>query len=333
MNSLLTYILRRLLLVPVTLAGITVVVFAIARMAPEVQEGGLGAEGGGLAGAKGRERSEEYYRKRMHLDEPIYAQYFLWLADLSQNGLGFSKKHNRPVIDLIAERLPVTLSLNVVAFVIAYVVAIPLGMASAAQHNRAFDRVATAGTFLLYSLPAIWVGSSLLGYLANPEYLNWFPTGDLKSLGAERMLLLDRVRDVAWHMVLPAATLSFAGFAYLSRQMRAGMLDVLRQDYIRTARAKGLPPSTVLVRHALANSLLPVITVMASLLPGLIAGSVIVERIFSINGMGGLAFDAISNRDYEVIQAIAAVAGLLNITGLLLADIAYAMADPRISYD
>lgn len=334
MNSLATYILRRLLLIPVTLFGITVVVFLIVRLAPGAQEGGGAVDGGGLDAAQ-RKAIEEAWRQKLHLDEPFHMQYVYWLRDMASTGLGFSHKHNRPVIELIAERLPVTLSLNLVAFAITYVIAVPLGMLSAVNHNRPFDRGASVITFLLYSLPTIWVGTMLLGYFANPAYphLDYFPTNGLHAQEAGGYLFLRWAGDLLWHLVLPVITLSYAGFAYLSKQMRAGMLDTLRQDYIRTARAKGLPGRAVVLRHALRNSLLPVITVLAAVLPALIAGSVVVEKIFSIPGMGSLTYEAVTNRDFEVIQAVAAVAGLLNMTGLLLADIAYAMVDPRISYD
>jgi peptide/nickel transport system permease protein len=335
-SPLASYILRRLLMIPLMLFGITVMVFCVIRFAPGAQEGGGVVEGGGLD-AKARAEVEKYLREKMGLDKPLPVQYWNWLTGLfdPEKPLGFSIKHNRPVWDLIRERLPVTLGLNLIAFAISYTIAIPLGLVSAVQHNRPFDRTASVVTFLLFSLPSIWVGSSLLGYFANPEYpkLDKFPTGLLHSEGADRMLLLDYIADLLWHIVLPVVTLSYAGFAYLSKQMRAGMLDNLRQDYVRTARAKGLPGHTVVLRHALRNSLIPVVTVLATILPALIAGSVIVERIFSIPGMGYLTYEAVTTRDFQVVQATAAFAGLLNMIGLLLADITYAILDPRITYD
>lgn len=333
MNATGAYILRRLLLVPVTLFGVTVVVFLVVRLAPgdpiAAYLGELSAE----ADPGVRAAMEKSIRERLHLDEPMFVQYWFWLVDLWQTGMGTSIKHNRPVIDLVAERLPVTIGLNLCAFVVTYTIAIPLGMLSAASHNRAPDRMIGLGSLVFYSMPPIWVGTLLLVFLANPEQLGWFPPGGLTTIGTDRALFLDRLGDLAVHMMLPVATLSAAQFAYVSRQMRAGLLDTLRQDYIRTARAKGLGGTTVMLRHALPNSLLPIITLLATLLPSMMAGSIIVETIFSIPGMGGMVIEAINGRDFAVVQAVAGAAGFLNITGLLLADILYALADPRISFD
>jgi peptide/nickel transport system permease protein len=173
----------------------------------------------------------------------------------------------------------------------------------------------------------------LIGYFCGPTFKNWFPPAGLSSNFADSLPFFPWLGDRLWHLVLPVICLSYAEFAYLTKQVRAGMLDNLRADYIRTARAKGLGNWAVTFRHAFRNSVIPVITIMATLLPAMIGGSVIIESIFSIPGMGRLAFEAITTRDYNVVMAVATIAGVLNLAGLLLADITYAIADPRITFE
>jgi peptide/nickel transport system permease protein len=179
----------------------------------------------------------------------------------------------------------------------------------------------------------MWVGQMMIGYLSNPQYFNWFPPAGLSSNQADTMAFFPWLADRAHHLVLPVICITYTGFAMLTKIVRAGMLDNMRTDYVRTARAKGLPEGRVIMDHAFRNSIIPVITIMATLLPAMIGGSVIIERVFTIPGMGLLAFEAISTRDYNIVMAVATIAGVLNMLGLLLADIAYAIADPRITFD
>jgi len=229
-----------------------------------------------------------------------------------------------------AEALPVTLTLNVISMIIIYIVSIPIGILSAVRRDSAFDRWSGLVLFVLYSLPSFWVGLLLLLYLGSGEYLDLFPLGGLFSDVTAESGLFVKFIDVCWHLVLPVATLTYGGFAFLARYTRANMLEVINQQYIMTARAKGLSEKKVVFVHAFRNSLIPLITLMATLLPGLLGGSVIVESIFSIPGMGLLAFEAILNRDIPVIMAIETIAALLTLSGILLADMAYAIVDPRI---
>jgi len=315
-----------------TLLGITVMVFAISRIAP----GDPVSLGMGPGGALDAERAADVRQARMRLyglDKPIHEQYITWLRRVSKLDFGDSIKHHRPVITLIKERLPITLTLNIIAFVIIYTVSIPLGVLVAVKHKRFLDRASSVALFMLWSLPSMWVGQMLIGYLCGPVFLNWFPPAGLSNNYAEQLAFFPWLTDRLWHLVLPVVCLTYAGFAYLTKQVRAGMLDSLRSDYVRTARAKGLSNRVVIFRHALRNSIIPVITIMATLLPAMLAGSVIIERIFSIPGMGLLAFEAVTTRDYNVVMAVATIGGLLNLAGLLLADIAYAIADPRISFE
>jgi len=315
-----------------TLLGITVTVFAISRIAP----------GDPLSLSMGpdvqldAERAADVRQAQMKLhglDKPLYVQYGIWLWRVVRFDFGESIKHHRPVTELIKERLPITLTLNIMAFVIIYAVSLPLGILAAVRHRRFFDRASSVVLFMLWSLPVMWVGQMLIGYFCGPTFKSWFPPAGLNSNYADQLLFSPWLADRLWHLVLPVVCLTYTGFAYLTKQVRAGMLDNLRSDYVRTARAKGLSNCVVIFRHAFRNSIIPVITIMATLLPAMLGGSVIIEKIFSIPGMGLLAFEAVTTRDYNVVMAVATIGGILNLLGLLFGDIAYAIADPRISFE
>lgn len=327
-----TYIIRRLLLMLPTLLGITILVFAVSRLAP-------GDPVSLMAGPEGQldaQRAADVRKARMELyglDKPVYVQYGRWLGRVVRFDFGDSIKHHRPVVELIKERLPITLTLNVIAFVIIYTVSLPLGVLAAVRHRKFFDRFSSVVLFVLWSLPVMWAGQMLIGYFCGPAFKSWFPPAGLSSNYAEQLPFFPWLADRLWHLALPVLCLTYSGFAYLTKQVRAGMLDNLRVDYVRTARAKGLSEAVVIFRHAFRNSVIPVITIMATLLPAMLGGSVIIESIFSIPGMGLLAFEAVTTRDYNVVMAVATMGGVLNLAGLLLGDIAYAIADPRISFE
>jgi len=315
-----------------TLLGITIMVFAISRVAP----GDPVSLSMGPGGQLDAERAADVREARMRLyglDKPVHIQYAIWLKRVVRLDFGDSIKHHRPVIEIIKERLPITLTLNIIAFVIIYTISLPMGVLAAVNHKRFFDRASSAGLFMLWSLPSMLVGQLLIGYLCGPVFLNWFPPAGLSSNYADSLAFFPWLGARLWHLVLPVICLTYAGFAYLTKQVRAGMLDSLRADYVRTARAKGLSNAVVIFRHAFRNSIIPVITIMATLLPAMLGGSVIIERIFSIPGMGLLAFEAVTTRDYNVVMAVATIGGVMNLAGLLLGDIAYAAADPRISFE
>ncbi|MEM9374358.1 MAG: ABC transporter permease [Planctomycetota bacterium] len=259
--------------------------------------------------------------------------------------LGMSFARGRPVSTLIGDALPKTLLLNFMAIPIIYFIAVPSGMLAATRRGGLFD-VLSGGLYVaLWSIPIVWACVLMLGFLANKETgLGWFPVTGLNSIEGERMTWLpDRasdgtfvrgfVLDTLWHMCLPVAALVYAGFAVLSKQTRAAMLDNFNADYVRTAKAKGVRSRDVVLRHVFRNSLLPIITMFVSIFPAMLGGSVVVERVFSVPGMGNLVIDAIFLRDREVLLANALIIGLVNMLALLLADVLYALADPRVSYD
>ncbi|MEW5757161.1 MAG: ABC transporter permease [Pseudomonadota bacterium] len=457
------YLIRRLLLMFPTLFGITLVVFMVMAAAP----GGISAqsliEGQNLE-PEVKKALEDYYNRLYGLDDPAPVQYLRWLNNVSPIGftvdkdgelegfsltkgsdLGMSFRYGRPVLDLLAERVPVTLLLNVLSVPIIYLIAIVIGVRAATERGRSFD-VGSGVTLLgLWSVPTMLAGVLLIGFFASDQYWHWFPTaglsrrealvmpflphwsawGDLLLLFAAvavavslcvgislkggarlRMLLMavlglflggmmaaalpgeqgylvtlvlaaalagifalvaytdyaalrtgvmgiiglflgiavaahfaqgEFVRgfllDRLWHLALPVLCLSYGSFAFLAKLTRSAVLENLQADYARTARAKGVPERLVLWRHVFRNSLLPLITVAAGLLPGLLGGSIIVEALFSIDGMGKLAVEAVQSRDRELVLSLTLISGLLTLVGYLISDICYAIADPRVSYE
>lgn len=366
---MLTYLVRRVLLIVPTLIGITAVVFFVMAMSP----GGMGAS---LLSAEGNLRPEErkavrdYLAKRYGLDQPVYKQYFRWLNQVSPIGfkrgarspdgpaqgfpaawdfglkvpdLGESWSRQRPVIDVVGEALPVTLLLELASLPIVYGISIWTGVVAARARGKALDVGLGTVLIALWSMPEIWIGVMMIGFLTNREkYVHWFPSNGLHDVLADSMPFLPSwgsdgfnrgwLLDMVWHLALPLICLSYGAFAFLSRLERGALLESLGQDFVRTARAKGLRERVVLYRHAFRNSLMPLITVSANILPGLIGGAVVVETIFGLPGMGKLSVDAVFSRDKELLLAVTLIAGILQLIGFLIADVMYAIADPRVSY-
>ena len=268
-------------------------------------------------------------KTRIALTDTQFATYW---GHLLQLDFGVSHVHKRPVIDLILERLPITMTLSAIAILIAYCLAIPLGIFSAVKPYTPTDRSLTVLLFLLYSLPSFFVGTVLLQGLTVGDPYAWFPNSGFASEGSARWNTWDRLGDTLWHITLPLVVMTYGSLAALSRYARTGMLDVIRSDYIRTARAKGLSERTVILSHAARNGMMPVVTLLGGVLPGLIGGSVFVEYIFNIRGMGLLTIEAINNRDYNVVMGEALIVAVLTLIGILISDILYAVLDPRISY-
>lgn len=332
---MLSYIAQRVILFIPTFLVITLIAFGLTRLAPgdpAAVKAGVGAEGALSARNVMTQETFELWRKQMRLDRPVIEQYILWLGDIAQLNFGVSFIDNRPVLEKISERLPVTLVMNIAAVFIAYLIAIPLGVYSAIRSGTLLDRIATFVLFALYSLPTFWVATLALTFVCNPEFVYLFPSHGLFSNRFDFLPFWGKVADVLWHLILPMIVYTYGSFAFLSRQMRSAMLETIRQDFIRTARAKGLPERRVIVVHAMRNSLIPIITLLAGILPGLIGGSVIVETIFSIPGMGELSYMALVSRDYPMIMAIFTLSAVLTLVGILLSDVLYSIVDPRIAY-
>lgn len=328
------YITRRLLLIVPTFLGISLISFFMIQLAPgsPIYFKLLSAQGQ-MASDANTERIIEETKALYGLDKPIYVQYASWLGRLVTFDFGVSYRDQRPVSDKILETLPITLQLNIISIFLIYVISVPIGVYSSTHQNTLGDSFVTLALFILYSLPSFWVAMLLILYLGGGNYLDVFPIYGIESLGAERLPWHAWLWDRFMHLVLPVFCLTYGGLAGLSRYARAGMIETIRQDYIRTARAYGFSEKVVVYKYALRNSLIPIITLMGTLLPALIGGSVIIERIFSIPGMGRLTFDAILSRDYPVIMGTLSVSAFLTLLGLLLSDILYAVVDPRIKYD
>ena len=259
-------------------------------------------------------------------------QYHIWTANVLKLDFGNSFRDNQPVLDKIKERIPITLVLNLVSTFLAYIIAIPLGIFSAVKQHTFADRISTIIVFILYSLPNFWIGTMLIIFFGGGDFFSLFPYAGLYSNNYEYLTTFGKFKDIVWHLFLPIVVYTYGSFAYLSRQMRVGMLEVIRQDFIRTARAKGLTENIVIFKHALRNSLIPIITILAYILPAMIGGSVIIETIFTIPGMGSLAFEAITSRDYPIVMAVFTISAVLTLIGMLLADLLYSVVDPRITF-
>ncbi|PHN07164.1 ABC transporter permease [Flavilitoribacter nigricans] len=259
-------------------------------------------------------------------------QYHDWLGNFVSGDLGRSCKDGRPIFDKITDHLQWTLIINGLAILIAYLLSIPIGVYAAFYRDSRFDRITTMVLFLLYSLPSFWVATMLVIFLTNPTYgMDWFPATGLGNMGSMASFW-DRFWDTAWHIVLPVFSLAYGALAFISRQMRASVLEVISSDYIRTARAKGLPENKIIWKHAFRNALFPLITLFASVFPLLIAGSVVIERIFNIPGMGLLLINSINSKDWQVVYAILMMAAVVTILGILIADVLYAVVDPRVKF-
>ncbi len=390
---MLTYVIRRLLLLIPTLLGMTLLVFSVMAMAP----GGIGGpnltERGGQVTGASAQRLRDYYNQRYGLDKPFIIQYGRWLNQILPVGfatygiddpavieakaraatlppgpdgqpakpsirpgdlkltsltvkwpdLGESLVSRRPVVEVLAEALPVTLGLNILSIPIVYATGVILGIIAARNRGNSIDIGLGSTQLGLWSVPSIWAGVLLIGFLANSQYIRLFPTGGISSVQGLQMpflptfedgqfvrgFLLDRL----WHLALPVLCLSYGGTAFLSKLTRGSVLENMNSDYVRTARGKGLSERIILFRHVFRNSLLALITVAAGILPALLGGAIVVESIFGIPGMGKLGVDAINQRDREMVLAVTLVGGFIGLTSMLVRDLLYAVADPRVTYN
>jgi peptide/nickel transport system permease protein len=327
------YILKRLLLLIPTLFGITLITFFIIQLAPgNPVERKLQLDQGIQAEAITQQIVEET-KKLYGLDKPIYVRYWIWVKQIATLDFGRSYKDHRPVINKIAERIPITLTLNIISIILIYLIAIPIGVYSAVAHGRFSERVSTFFFFMLYSIPSFWMAMILIFFLGGGDYWDLFPVYGILSPDAENYPFFKKALNFLWHIVLPVFCLTYGGLAYLSRFQKGTLLEVLREDFVRTATAKGLPRHIVILKHALRNALIPIITILAGILPAMIGGSVIIESIFSIPGIGQLGFESVLSRDYPVIMAIATISAVLTLIGILIADLLYVLVDPRISFE
>jgi peptide/nickel transport system permease protein len=323
------YIIRRLFWVVPVLLGVSIVTFAMLKAVPGdpvMRTLMVGRTGEVPSSAEDRER----LRQQLGLDKPVYLQYFDWLKEIAQGNLGESIERNMPVTDMIKERLPNTLKLAGVSLILTLLISLPLGVISAVKQNTWVDYALTLFSFIGISIPAFWLALMILFFFG--AELKWLPTRGMSSLDVEPGFW-NQARDTIEHYILPVAAVTLIGLSGYVRYQRAAMLEVLGQDYVRTARAKGVPERTVIFKHAWRNALIPIVTLLGYVLVILVEGAIVVESIFSWPGMGLMAVDALENRDYPVVMGVVLLSSLMIVLGTLLSDILYAVVDPRVRYD
>jgi peptide/nickel transport system permease protein len=318
------YIVRRLLQMIPLLIGVTFLTFAIVSFVPGSPVSSL------QLNPRARPEDLERIRHNLGLDRPWYERYFVWLGDLLQGDLGLSLTNFTPVTDRILGVLPNTLLLTATALAIALLVSVPLGVAAAVRHNSVFDHVTTLLVTAFAAIPSFWL-ALLMIILFSVKFDEWglpaLPAQGMEDLRGETGLL-DRIE----HLILPASALALAQIAGWTRFIRSSMLETVNQDFVRTARAKGLAERAVVYRHAFRNAMLPLVTLVGLALPELFGGAYLIEQIFAWNGLGRLAFDATQSNDYTLIMGATLLFAVLTMLGNLFADVVYALADPRIRY-
>ncbi|HOK04360.1 MAG TPA: ABC transporter permease [Victivallales bacterium] len=338
---MLQYLFKRILLALLTLLVILFVSYLLIRLAPgDPTRSSFLGEGGeassNLSGDKAAFTVNKSLREKLHLDKNPILGFLYWMKGVILKfdfGESATVDRGRPVVKVIMERLPITLKLNIIATLLIYFFAIPIGIHSAVFSDTKMDKILTFFLFLLYSLPGFWTALILQALFCDGGYFPVFPL-KWQNIGTEwgKSIFLIIFDDLLRY-VLPVFCLSYAGFAGLSRFARSSMLEVIKKDYIKTARAKGLPERIVIFKHAFRNALITMITLFAGLLPGLVAGSIFVEYVFNIPGMGYLSMMALSSRDIPLVMAIFAFGSFLTLAGIIISDILYVFADPRINFE
>jgi peptide/nickel transport system permease protein len=317
------YIAKRLLLMIPLIFGITLISFTVIHLAP-----GGPVEVETEMSLKASAQARENLKKLYGLDKPLHVQYADWLVRFVKLDFGKSFVDGNKVIDKITERIPITITINILSLIVTFCIAVPIGVLSATRQFSIFDKLTTIFVFIGFSTPHFWL--ALICMIVFGVSLGWLPISGIQSIDVSGMSFLERLADWTRHLILPVGISAFGAIAGLSRYSRSSMLEVIRQDYIRTARAKGLKETQVIVRHALRNALMPVVTILGLSVPGLIGGAVIFETIFSIPGMGQLFYQSTMSRDYPTIMGILVIGAVLTLIGNLLADISYALVDPRV---
>jgi peptide/nickel transport system permease protein len=320
---MLSYITKRLLLMVPLLFGITLITFTVIHLAP-----GNPVEVQTEMSLKVSAQAKDNLKKLYGLDKPLHMQYFDWLKRFAKLDFGKSFVDGRKVTEKIIERIPITLTINVLSLILIFFIAIPIGILSATRQYSLFDKLSTIFVFIGFSTPAFWL--ALLLMILFGVNMGILPISGIQSIDVSEMGLFERGLDWIKHLVLPVGISAFGGIAGLSRYSRSSMLEVIRQDYIRTAKAKGLPESAVVFKHAFRNALMPIVTILGLSVPGLIGGGVIFETIFAIPGMGQLFYSSTMARDYPTIMGILVIGAILTLFGNMIADISYAMVDPRV---
>jgi peptide/nickel transport system permease protein len=317
------FLIKRLMETIPTLWGITIICFLVIHLAP-----GNPVRSEGTFNPNISMESLEKMKKIYHLDKPLWKQYAIWLNHLIRLDFGRSLVDGKKVIEKIGKRLPITIIINATSLFIIIIISVPLGVISAVKENSLFDKFFTVFVFAGYSIPAFWL--ALLLMILFGVHLRLLPISGVHSIGAENLGIFPYIWDMIKHLILPVSISAFAGLAAFSRYTRKGVIQVLKEPYIKLAYAKGLSQNEIIFKHALKNALLPLITILGLALPTIIGGSVIFETIFSIPGMGQLFYQSAMSRDYPTIMGVLIIGASLTLIGNLLADILYILVDPRL---
>jgi microcin C transport system permease protein len=339
------YLIRRLFLIIPTFIGITLVSFLIINIAPggpieqKLQQMRFGSQGGSSAGAANSRGntivSEEVLdalKKQYGFDKPVHERYWIWLKNIAHLDFGNSFTYDEPVIDVIISKFPVSLQFGIASLLLTYIVCVPLGIMKALKAGTVFDSVSGIFLYVTYSVPPLILGIFLITFFAGGSYFNWFPVGMVKSDDYDALTFGGKIFDRLQHFVLPLTCYMIGGFTELTMLTRNSMLDVIKSDYVRTARAKGLSETKVNYKHALRNALIPVATGLGGFLSVFLAGSLIIETVFNLDGIGLLSYQSVMARDYNVIMGIIFLSAVTLMLGRLLSDIIYVVIDPRIDF-
>jgi peptide/nickel transport system permease protein len=324
---MLWYVIKRTILIIPTFIGITLVVFLVVHLAPGDPIRGMIGE----MSSKLSPEAYELFKKTYGLDKPILERYIVWLGNFLTFNFGNSFQYGKGVGELILDRSPVTITINIFANLIVLIFGVTIGVLAGIYRGKLFDKVSSVVLFGLYSLFEPWVALMLI--LVFSINLGIFPIGGFTSINFDQMNFFEKVADVMNHIALPVIVLSYAGIAFVAKIVRTSVIEVSNQEYVKFARALGVDEKTIRRHYILRNSLIPVITIFSTVLPSLIAGSVIIEKIFSLPGIGQLFYSAVFSRDYPVVMGLSAISALLTLISLLIADLLYAVVDPRIRYE
>ncbi|MEE3079252.1 MAG: ABC transporter permease subunit [Bdellovibrionota bacterium] len=331
-----------LILIP-TLIGVTLLTFVIINLAPgspveqKIQQLRFGSEGmssdsGSRNDAGVSEEVIEALKKQYGFDKPLHVRYWIWLKNLTRFDFGESFTYEEPVTDVVMSKLPVSIQFGLISFLLSYLICIPLGVLKAIKHGSKFDVTSSFILSALYSIPGFMLGILLLVYFAGDTFVDWFPIGDLYSDEYDDLTFWGKVWDRTTHFILPLVSYMVGQFTVLTLLMKNSMLEVISQDYVRTAQAKGLEQRVVYMKHALRNALIPIVTGFGHFLSLFFAGSLFIETIFNLDGIGLLGYQSVLERDYNVIMGLFFIQTLIMFVGNLISDILYTVVDPRIDF-
>ncbi len=342
---MLKYFLRRLAIIIPTLLGVTVVVFVIINMAPggpieqKLQQMRFGSGDAAEGGTKSRGATQgvsdevlEALKKQYGFDKPMHMRYLLWLKNIATLNFGESFTYEEPVIDVITSKFPVSLQFGIVSLILSYLVSIPLGIVKAIRKGGTFDLISSFILFVMYSIPPFMLAILLIVFFSGGSFFEWFPVGGLHSEGYDELSTMEQIWDRVHHFILPLICFTIGSFTSLTILMKNSLIEEIKKDYIRTARAKGLDEKVVYMKHALKNALIPIVTGLGGFLSVFFAGSLLLETIFQLDGIGLLSYKSVLSRDFNVIMGLIFIQSALFLIGNVISDIAYVLVDPRIDF-